>query len=108
MNKLLVAIIALALIAVAYAQVNPFENKGAGATVPAIHVMDVTPNNNCNDQFAQPNRGIWVGASGNLRVQTYGGETLTIVGIQSGTLLPLVVKCIYSTSTTATSIQIWW
>ena len=103
--------IAIALLAVAFtasAQQNPFANQGAAATVPAINVLRVVPSDNCNDQFPQPNRALWVGVAGNVRVRTYADQDITIVGIQAGSLLPVVVKCVFSTGTTATDIQVWW
>ena len=91
-----------------FAQVNPLENKGAAATVSAIHIQNVVPSDTCNQQFAQPNRALWIGGAGNVRVKTWGGQTVTIVGVAAGSLLPIVVQCVFSTSTTATNIQIWW
>lgn len=105
--KYLRIIAVLLLSPIVFAQSNPLENKGAGATVSAIHVLDVTPNDGCT-VLVEPNRAIWVGAAGNLRVKTWAGETVTIVGIQDGSLLPLVIQCVLSTGTTATSIQVWW
>src|SRR3990167_3224603 len=96
-------IIALAASFTANAQINPFENKGAGATVPAYRIVEVSPNNNFTFT-GEPNRAIWVGGAGNLQVQTQNGETVTIVGVVAGTLLPLSVKRVLSTNTTATSI----
>ena len=106
MRLLIIALLAISF--AASAQQNPFANQGASATVPAISVTNVTPSDNCGDQFSQPNRAFWVGATGNVRVKTWADQVLTIVGVQAGSLIPLVVKCVFETGTTATSIQVWW
>jgi hypothetical protein len=81
------------------------ENKGAGATVPAYRVQDISP----NDSFSFPQgRAIWIGSGGDVRVLTAGGDEVTIVGVPTGTLLPISVTKILFTGTTATSIQVWW
>lgn len=56
-------------------------------------------------------RALWIGGAGNIVVKfadvqdvTVSGNTVTLVGVPAGTLLPIRVKCVNSTSTTATSI----
>lgn len=98
--------ILLMFAAAAYADdFNPLANQ-TGATVAASRVLAVTPNDDY--EFAVVNRAIYVGVAGNIRVRTYGGDVVTLVGIPAGALLPLTVKTIYSTGTTATDIQLWW
>lgn len=106
MKNAFIVIMAICVAAVALAQVNPLENKGAGATVPAYRIVEVSPDNNFT--FPEQNRAIWVGGAGNLAVQTWNGETVTIVGVNAGALIPLSVKRVLSTNTTATSIQLWY
>lgn len=47
---------------------------------------------------------LWVGGAGDMSVETAGGDTVTFVGIQAGSLVPIEVKKVRSTSTTATDI----
>ena len=51
-------------------------------------------------------RGVWVNGSGNISLDTAYGETvlLTIPATATGQVIPLAVKRIRSTSTTATGI----
>ena len=84
--------------------INPLENK-QGATVSAYDIDDVSPNDTY--EFDEVFRGIWVGTGGNLAIITLTGKTRIITGIQSGTLLPLLVKTIKFTGTTAAGIQVW-
>ena len=43
---------------------------------------------------------LWVPTTGDISVVTRGGETVTITGIQAGTLIPLQIKQLRSTATT--------
>jgi hypothetical protein len=49
--------------------------------------------------------GVWVGGAGNLHVTMKDGKEATYVGVQAGTMMPINVTRIWSTSTTATSIR---
>lgn len=73
------------------------------SSVPAEHAFVVTPSN--TDDLAHATRGLWVGGAGNISVDLVGGETAVVfVGVAAGTLLPLAVTKVRSSSTTATSI----
>lgn len=48
-----------------------------------------------------PVRGLYVGTSGIVRVTTTGGDDVTIPSVPAGTILPLEVKRVWSTTTTA-------
>lgn len=50
-----------------------------------------------------PVRAVYVGTSGNLRVTTINGQDVTFVGVAAGTIVPVSVKRIWSTNTTAGS-----
>jgi hypothetical protein len=47
---------------------------------------------------------LYVGTTGNLRVLTANGDDVTFPNVPSGFLLPLEVRRVYSTSTTASNI----
>jgi hypothetical protein len=47
---------------------------------------------------------VWVGGAGAITVVTFGGETVLISGIAAGTLLPLRIKQLKATGTTATLV----
>ena len=51
---------------------------------------------------------LYVGGSGNLKVDTIGGDTITFTGVLGGSFFPVNVKRVYSTGTTATSIVALW
>lgn len=77
-------------------------------TKPATGARAVTPADNTAIAVC---RGLYVGGAGNLVVKmadvvdpTAAGNTVTFTGVPAGTLLPISVKCVNNTSTTATSI----
>jgi hypothetical protein len=49
-------------------------------------------------------RAIYVGGAGNVVAVRHDGTTVTFTGVQAGTVLPIAVRRINSTSTTATGI----
>jgi hypothetical protein len=51
---------------------------------------------------------LYVGGTGNVSVITIGGDQLTFNGVPAGTTLPIQVKRLRSTSTTATLINALW
>jgi hypothetical protein len=79
-----------------------FETLASGLHSPAKAAFSVTPNDSTD--LAISSRGVYVGASGDLKVDMVGGGTVTFVGLAAGVVHPLRVKRIYSTGTTATGI----
>lgn len=51
-------------------------------------------------------RGLYVGTTGNVKVDMFGSGTVTFTGVPAGTILPIVAKRIYSTGTTASTILV--
>ncbi len=47
---------------------------------------------------------LYVGSGGDLKVTTVGGSTLIFVGVVGGTVLPVKVKRVFDTNTTATNM----
>lgn len=71
-----------------------------GLAGPAFGAFAITPNDSTD--LAKYTRGIWVGGAGNLNVDMMDGTTILFSGIPAGTLLPIGVQRVRSTSTTAT------
>lgn len=69
---------------------------------PARNGYVVTPADGTDLKFVT--RAIWIGGAGNLNVDMVNGDTVLFSGIPAGTFLPIQVKRIRSTSTTATLI----
>jgi hypothetical protein len=70
---------------------------------PAEHAFAVTPTNTTELNIAT--RSLYVGGSGNLNVILVGDTANTLfVGVGAGTILPIRVKVVHATNTTATNI----
>lgn len=71
-----------------------------------IHQADsaasVTPSDD-NDLSAKP-ASLYVGTGGDVKVDMALGDTVTFTNVQSGTFMPIKVKRVYSTGTTASDI----
>ena len=72
-----------------------------GKTEPAYDMAAVTASNTAN---INPTRGVYIGGAGDLKVDTAGGTTITLSATAAGSILPISVKRIYATGTTATNI----
>lgn len=71
-------------------------------TNPAAGGFAVTPSDSA--PLANAARGIYVGGTGDLKVDLAGGATLTFAALAAGVLHPLQVRKVYATGTTATNI----
>jgi len=77
-------------------------NKSHEEWSPAIHAFTITPND--SEDLAYVTRSIYVGVGGTIVLITAGGETVTLVNVQSGSVLPLRVSRVKATSTSATNM----
>jgi len=78
------------------------QDKFVGVDTPAIGAETVTPSNSA--ELEQVSRALWIGTAGNVRVMTYLNQDVTFNNVQDGTLLPVQVRQVFSTGTTATDI----
>lgn len=69
----------------------------------ASSAVAVTPSDTVG--FAVTNAGLWVGVAGNVAVLMEDGRSVTFTGVTAGTLLPIRVTRVDSTSTTATDMN---
>lgn len=69
---------------------------------PADDVEGVVPHD--STELAVVSRAIYVGGAGNLAVLMKNGVTATFQGVPAGTLLPIRVRRVNATGTTATNI----
>mgnify|MGYP003148440342 CR=1 FL=1 len=51
---------------------------------------------------------LYIGAAGNVKVTTAGGDEVTFVGVNAGTFLPVQVIRVWDTGTAATNILALW
>lgn len=86
---------------------DDWERVGGSLDSPAKNAAAVTP----NDSADLPNVAValWVGGAGNVSVDMVGGqESVVFTGVPAGTILPIRVKRVNSTGTTATTITALW
>lgn len=83
------------------AAINQFDHRtGVGTTDPAFHAEAVTPSDDTDLTYVS--RGLWIGGAGAVNVIMASGTTVLFSGVSAGTLLPIRVSRVKSTSTTAT------
>lgn len=54
-----------------------------------------------DEALATPIRGLYVGTTGIVRVTTTAGDDVTIPSVPAGMIIPLEIKVVWSTTTTA-------
>lgn len=73
----------------------------AGTSIAAgFDAFAITP----SDATEIAARFLYVGGAGDVAVQTFGGATVTFVGVPGGTFMPVRAQKVMATNTTATGI----
>lgn len=74
-------------------------------TVPARHAFDAyAERSDVADLATSFTRAIYTGSGGNIKVTMVGGETVTLVSVGAGSLLPIAIRRLWSTGTSATDV----
>jgi len=73
-----------------------------GVGEPASNAEIVTPDD--NSDLGTVSRALYVGVSGDIAVVMSGGASIIFTGVGSGTVLPIRVKQVKATGTTASLI----
>lgn len=82
-----------------------FKNHASGLDSPARNAAPVTPDDDSDLPVAA--RSLYVGAAGDVRVTTVGGDTVTFAGVTAG-ILPVRAARVHATGTTASAIIAVW
>ncbi len=69
---------------------------------PCSYAEAVTPSDTVD--LTLVSRALYVGGGGAISVITAGGQTVTLSGVVTGSILPIRVSRVRNTSTTATNI----
>lgn len=84
-------------------QNDSFANGRGGVEAPLTRLFAITPHD--ATLLAEATRALYVGGAGNVSVLPVGQSTsVTLVGVQAGSVLPIRVARVNATGTTATSI----
>lgn len=75
----------------------------AGIVSPSAVWRDVAPNDNA-DLTDGRCRAVYIGGAGNLKALDNHGNAITFYSVAAGSILPIRVKRVYSTGTTATHL----
>lgn len=80
-----------------------FNKQGRAVSIHSERAAAVTKSD--STVFANPGI-LYIGGagSGNLKVTTAGGDDIAFAGIAAGTVLPVIVKKVWSTGTDVTGI----
>lgn len=81
---------------------DPFGTYGDGLSAPAARAVAVTPHD--TNELTRHAKALYVGGAGNIAVTTVGGDDVTFTAVPAGSILPVRVKIVKSTGTSATSI----
>lgn len=68
---------------------------------PGIGAKALTPSNTTS---FSPTRGIYVGATGDVKVTMFDGSEVTFTGLAAGIIHPISATRVYATGTTATGV----
>lgn len=87
------------------AATDTFPDTVPSINAPATTGEAVTPSDTAGTgDLTSISRALWVGTGGDLAVVMADGTALTLANVPSGTLLPLRVKRVADTNTTASDI----
>jgi hypothetical protein len=79
---------------------GPFHSRDSKG--PSWGAKAISPSDNDDLQYWM--RGVYVGGAGDLKVTMFDGSTVTFESVPAGSVLPIYIKKIHSTGTTATKI----
>jgi hypothetical protein len=69
---------------------------------PAENAAAVTPHD--SNDLTNVARALYVGTTGNIKIITAGGDTVTLNSVPAGAIIPVRVKRVFSTGTSASNI----
>ncbi len=81
---------------------DKYKAFAGGLESPATSGAAIAPSDTVD--LAQTTRALYVGGFGNLKVTLAGGDTVTLNNVPEGALLPLRVRWVLATGTTATNL----
>lgn len=76
-----------------------YSNSQPGFESPASHGFAITPSD--ASELVEVTRALYVGQTGALVVTLLSGADITLLGVAAGTILPLRLRKVLSTGTTA-------
>ena len=71
---------------------------------PAEGAQDADAAKSDTTELNVVSRALWVGTGGSIKVQMHNGDVVTIPGVPDASMLPIRVRQVFSTGTTATGL----
>ncbi|MEZ5770710.1 hypothetical protein LX70_03682 [Defluviimonas denitrificans] len=85
---------------------DKFADYPTTLTAPGRDAIAIVPDD-LGDLSMMP-RALFVGQGGNLTVRMAGGQDVTFEAVSGGTILPVRVRRVYATGTTASALVALW
>lgn len=85
---------------------DDFEDFTTGLTAPARAAEAIVPND--TGEIAHFTRAVYVGTTGDLAAVTLNGDAVTFRNLPAGSFLPVRLRKILATGTTAADIIALW
>jgi hypothetical protein len=67
----------------------------------AVNCIAITPS---DSDLVAPVRALYIGGSGNVRINDTGGGSVIFYNVPAGVILPVMARRVWSTNTTASNI----
>ncbi len=87
------------------AAADPIAGQPYGIDSPATYALAVTPNDSTD--LTVVTRGLWVGGAGTVVATMRGGGDVTFSGVPAGTILPISVSRVKTSSTATLIVALW-
>jgi len=84
--------------------IDMFKTHARSLTSPPEDAAGITP----GDALSHVTRALYVGVAGDLALLMQGGATVVLRGVPSGSFLPLRVRQVLASGTTADGIVGFW
>ncbi len=81
---------------------DAFSDHAVGLTSPANQPEAITPSD--ATELTHVTRALYVGQSGNVRLKTVSGDTVTFANLQGGVVYPFRAVQVFATGTTAADL----
>lgn len=79
-----------------------YSGRADAISAPAQRGFAITPADGAD--LAAETRGLWVGGSGDIALVLASGDEITLAGVVGGSILPLRLRRIKATGTSATQL----
>lgn len=102
MRRFALPLILLLVLALFLSGADKFSTYSASLTSPAEDAFAITPHD--TNDLANFSRAVWVGGTGDIKVDMVGSGTVTFTAVPAGYMLAVRASRVYATDTTATAL----